>query len=552
MPSISKKTRKSTKPSASSGCNHDKDSKGERKNELRNGNVNNEITAKGKKNKAGKLKRNRTDMELHADDKDKEESSPTDDSSKAAHSKRVRTIESSTGSSSGKPKSTDNALVKYECAPPKPPSSLTIEALLSVPLSFIFRQTNSNNSKSNKNSTQSNQNFLLSRVEATLLLQISQLAHEMDTLTSMTLQALDKSRVVRDLNQSIRRIGPNINHEGPGTTDDGLHTFYLRAIEPLLRTHGLTIPQRVLQHVQVETERILGNELPSLGRTLRQFSEQNWCVANTLSETMGGISGMMTYDDDDDGGTVGRLEREKRAVSELEEEVCRRIDGLVRMGGSGAPFPSRLADDAEEETGDAFETAVDRRTGEFLSMEDFCSGLLDTSTALVACGHGVNNDSDDDGSNGSLEGSGMEIPNVCSSIGDEKVGFFAERDGIDGPPCTALKNRSVVANHSDDSGQNGELGTGSRVQKLKEGSKSVDSDPGRPILMQSDPNCNGTGLLSEQHAGDDDDDHHQCNETQAIPKATSDSLDDAATALGLLSSGKILDRVTSLDSEGLI
>ena len=448
----------------------------------------------------------------------------------AGSSKKARTIESS-ASSTSVTKTNSNALVKYECPPPKPPSSLSIEALLSVPLSVIFRQTNSNNNGIGyKSSTQSNQNFLLSRVEATILLQISQLAHEMDTLTSMTLQALDKSRIVRDLHQSIRRHTTN---DGVPTTHDGQHPLYLRAIEPLLRVHGLTIPQQVLQHVQAETERILGNELPSLGRTMQQFSEQNWCVANTLEDTMGGIMGTIGEEEDGDGeeggSTVRRLAMEKRAVSELEEEVCRRIDGLVRMshgggdGGGGGDGQPRFGDEVEEETGDAFETAVDRRTGEFCSMEDFCGELLDTSTALVVRGGGASDDLDD-ASNGPLEGGSKEIPNVCSSIGVRDDTMSAGVEGHGGVEEATIDGEG---------------------QMLKEGCS------GRPSLVQSDPNCSAGPLREEHNREDEDDDQHQCNETQALPRATSGSLDDAAAVLGLLSSGKTLDRATSIKSKGL-
>ena len=44
----------------------------------------------------------------------------------------------------------------------------------------------------------------------------------------------------------------------------------------------------------------------SLSRTLRQFAEQNWCVADTLSQTVGGDVDKEEEEEDSEGGIVGR------------------------------------------------------------------------------------------------------------------------------------------------------------------------------------------------------------------------------------------------------
>jgi len=234
-------------------------------------NVNGDTTSdhtNGKSND-GKRKRNRSDMEQHRDndnhenDDEEEEMSSKEcndqNKSKAPETKRKQQMVDADPSIDNNNNSATNtthssALIEYK-TPPKPPQhppSLSIEALLSVPLPFIFRQTDSNNN--NNNGTSNRPDYLLSRVEATILLQISQLAHEMDTLTSMTLQALDKSRIVRDLHRSIHSDTTDSGGGGGGSSSNH-NIHYLRSITPLLHTHGRTIPQRVLQHVQIETER---------------------------------------------------------------------------------------------------------------------------------------------------------------------------------------------------------------------------------------------------------------------------------------------------------
>ena len=223
----------------------------------------------------------------------------------------------------------------------------SMEALLSIPLKYILRKTS-------KGRNQHQQ--LLSKTEATAFLQISNLAYELDILVQMATSALYKSHLAKQLSS---RITPS-----PSSPYSYYH-YYLQPIHVLLKIHGETIPHQILQHVQTNMERILLVEFPVLSQILHQSSEQNWSVSNALDlhqmDTVGDDSD--ESDDDDEtkhgsdnhsGGSkkkkkkrknnVNQLGREKGILAELEEEVCKRMNGLIEManmnhqcvtGGSG-------------------------------------------------------------------------------------------------------------------------------------------------------------------------------------------------------------------------
>ena len=204
---------------------------------------------------------------------------------------------------------------------------------------------------------------------------------------------------------------------------------------------------------------------------------------------------------------MGRLAREKKAVARMEEEVCRRIDGLVRMGtvagGVSSPRSTKLGDigeeeeEEEEETGDAFDTAVDAKTGAFVSMAEFCHKVFRTpSTALV-----------------SYEGGG-------EGIGGGKV------MNVRSPP---FETTSAAVDRRNEPNVDG---------------VDVDEGVGRPSPVLSHPTINGavpmatTTTTTTTKNGDDDDDNGGNDETQAPP--TSESMEDAVAALGLLAETAVL------------
>jgi len=276
------------------------------------------------------------------------------------------------------------------------------------------------------------------------------------------------------------------------------------------------------------------------------------------------------------GGNVETLAREKKAAAEFEEEVCRRIDRLVRMGSSSSgtsdgasnvPLSASPEKDTTEEDmaygGDAFEMAMDPQTGTFISMAEFCDNLLKDSvmedsedvamaaSAVVEYVAKPNVDLDGAHSVGG-KNIGAEIPNMCSSIGGDPT-----KSGDSGRATEGIKTND--SNGSPRTKENGNhlglnLTTGLPSSKAKD-TKCKSPDHNRPTLVQSHQNCNADGSKSindEQHVPEDDGDdiNDRCNETQApLMTTTSNSLDDAATALGLLSSGKPLDGVMSIDSK---
>jgi hypothetical protein len=138
---------------------------------------------------------------------------------------------------------------------------------------------------------------------------------------------------------------------------------------------GVTLPQKVLQYSQINVERIL-EDLKAMSISLKQCCEQNFSVADALLDTIC---------DDGDGigseeGTVGKLAREKSQLAELEEEMCRRIEGLIKMG-------RELNDGEEENDGsggytDVFDQAVDEHCN-FISMAQLCESMFPTEKAIV-------------------------------------------------------------------------------------------------------------------------------------------------------------------------
>lgn len=230
-----------------------------------------------------------------------------------------------------------------------------IESLLSVPIHYICHKTSSQNKNAH----------LLSRMEASLLLQITTLAYELDTLLQMSIEAVEISHACNIFCNNI----------------DESRNVFLRPLHCLLHTHGRVIPQQVVQHVQNHLEGILGH-FPVVIQSLRQCAEQNWSVSNALL-------GMSV-----DGLGVGMLGKEKGLLAELEEEVCKRMEGLM---------------DVCNQDGLMIENSFDEE-----SMEYFCERLF---------GKKVNNNGDgDDDSSGqepllSIQNRTESIHDAASTLG---------------------------------------------------------------------------------------------------------------------------------------
>lgn len=165
----------------------------------------------------------------------------------------------------------------------------SVESILAVPLEVIFRETLSS-------LTQQRSKPLLSRAEAQCFLSIRLLAMELDALMASCAQALEQRH---RYGQFARRIA---KAKQP----------FLLSLLPVLHTLGETIPAQALQHYQSQLDTTVA-ALQSLAVTLRQFSEQNWALAESLMDAM-------------PNSTVGT---EKRKLSDIQEELIKRIGQTV-------------------------------------------------------------------------------------------------------------------------------------------------------------------------------------------------------------------------------
>jgi hypothetical protein len=215
----------------------------------------------------------------------------------------------------------------------------SVGELLSVPLNVIFREV-----PSSTHSAMQRRKPLLTRAEAQCLVKTSQLAHEVDVIVGVSSEVLSRQRWCRIFGESIEGIP------------------LLRSVLPVLAVHGHIITKKALANVQAELERVL-YELEGCSSALRQYSEQNWTLSESLMDAFG-----------DCEAPGQELAKEKRCMAEIEEEVCTRIESLLGM--------------ATKEEGsapqDAFEQAMDSDSGRFVSMQTFCYKLLGLSVDETA------------------------------------------------------------------------------------------------------------------------------------------------------------------------
>jgi hypothetical protein len=196
-----------------------------------------------------------------------------------------------------------------------------MESFLAVPLDCILRRTADNNR-------------LLSSVEANLFLGITRIAYEMDALLEMSLQSIQKTK-------TCEHIAKNIEQS---------QNAFLYPMHSILHVHGILIPQKVLQTVQNELERILIHFSPMI-QTLQQLAEQNWSVSNALT--------VMVQTNGD--AFVNVLGKEKGNLAELEEELCRRLELVIHL----------CLDDETNNKGDVFDSFLQSQ-----SMINYCEMLF--------------------------------------------------------------------------------------------------------------------------------------------------------------------------------
>lgn len=194
-----------------------------------------------------------------------------------------------------------------------------LESLLSVPLPIIFRQV------------RGSQKPLLSRAEAKCFLQITMLAQEFDVLTSHSAEALHRRLWCRKFAQDI------IQADNP----------FLRSLLPLLSIQGNMITTSAIHGMDDELYRVL-TALEQCGVALKQFSEQNWTLSESLLETLGDVYDEESTKEEYDLPKGAILAREKRRLSDLQEELCHRIENLLASAFQNT-MDGQLQDDEDEE-----------------------------------------------------------------------------------------------------------------------------------------------------------------------------------------------------------
>ena len=176
---------------------------------------------------------------------------------------------------------------------PVPRRPCSCEEFLSIPLHIIFRQV-------------SNQKPLLTRSEAQTLLRVAHLARELDLVVSLTSRALECRVTCRHV-RSMIQCSPT-----------------LRSLVPMLELHGTLLPDAALSYFQVELERVLGSfEICTMA--LKQYSEQNWTMSDSLLDAFGESTVI---------SSAHVLANEKRMLSDLQEELSKRIEHLMTNEGN--------------------------------------------------------------------------------------------------------------------------------------------------------------------------------------------------------------------------
>jgi hypothetical protein len=110
---------------------------------------------------------------------------------------------------------------------------------------------------------------LLTRAEAATFLRIVDLAHELDIMVMLVSQALEYKITSHQIRMCIGTIPT------------------LRSLVPSLILQGQIIPDAALLYLQGESQRILSS-LEARASALKQFSEQNWTMSDSLLDAFGG------------------------------------------------------------------------------------------------------------------------------------------------------------------------------------------------------------------------------------------------------------------------
>jgi hypothetical protein len=281
-------------------------------------------------------------------------SAPTNSRPRSSLSSRLSSPSSSQRSSSRQ----DKSLSPTAEAPIISPSSRmvlpSVKDLLSVPVAYIFRQVAASSGPSPcsfRSGTPQHQQSqqqpsrgapkpLLSRTEALCLLRVQALAAQIDSLVELSARLLSDQVACQAFHQELLAADARP----------------LRALLVLVRTRGTSLVPQGLAATQAAWTPVL-EELESLAEALRQSSEQNYSTSETLLEAAVGEA------------TAAVMAREKRYLSDVQDELAQRIDRLLQTTVADSPA-SEDTPEVAPTTADPWGEEAGRR-----SMSDFCRQL---------------------------------------------------------------------------------------------------------------------------------------------------------------------------------
>jgi len=131
-----------------------------------------------------------------------------------------------------------------------------------------------------------------------------------------------------------------------------------------LLVQGHLLTSQALESVTKALDRVW-NELQQCAESLRQFSEQNWTLSESLLDALGGggTNDELLLDNDNEMSNNNKnkgaiLAREKRLLADLEDELRNRIESLLEVG----QLDGERAEQDDEEDKESQETSQDTPT----------------------------------------------------------------------------------------------------------------------------------------------------------------------------------------------
>jgi len=237
------------------------------------------------------------------------------------------------------------------------------QELLSVPVSFIVRKVPSSSNNNNAAvsdlalqlhtcTNHSSEKPLLSRSEAECFCKINLLAHEIDSLTQICTQLWQTQLQCETFSQSLEAV----NHP------------FLRPLLILLDTFQRQTPAAALPRVAAELNRVV-SELQQAAATMRQCSDQNWTLAETLHDSAAAAGHCL-------------LAAEKEKLSNVQEELCSRIEKLLARNNinnnnnNNSTSGANWAESEEQYSNLSANTARRGANGPMVSMEEYCKSIF--------------------------------------------------------------------------------------------------------------------------------------------------------------------------------